>query len=203
MERKTAQPSGIPTCPSSPGETKTQLVQDEEGKMDSGHGPEQIQRNKLQQVVIRRQRRGKRVSDYKKRPTSVQWSIYHVNIRGFTSKKISLNSIVNIVRPDVITLNETHLKNNKQVKIPGYNSYSRNRQQQCSGGISTSVANKDSVDCLKVTEGSEDNEFIVTRHGQFATPVNVINIYGEQESRISCDKIQDKWENIMKEVVKI
>ena len=48
------------------------------------------------------------------------------------------------------------------------------------GGVATCVKNSESHNVLKVTEGKE---YIITRHSEFITPINVINIYGNVESR--------------------
>ena len=56
---------------------------------------------------------------------------------------------------------------------------------------------------LKIKEGENDDEFLITRHSQFATPINVVNIYGEQEGRSTNDDIKSRWERIMTEVLKI
>ena len=71
------------------------------------------------------------------------WTIYHNNIRGYSSKCVSFENIMSIVKPSVILLNETHLKNNRKLKLSCYNSFSRNRQNKYMGGISTSVQNQD------------------------------------------------------------
>ena len=70
------------------------------------------------------------------------------------------------------------------------------------GGISTSIKNQDAMHTLKVKEGSDDDEFLITRHSQFVTPINVFNIYGEQEGRTDKDNIQNRWNRIMSQVVK-
>ena len=56
---------------------------------------------------------------------------------------------------------------------------------------------------LKVFEGSNDDEILITRHGQFDTAINVVNIYGPQECRTGKDKVKDNWAVIMQEVIKI
>ena len=56
---------------------------------------------------------------------------------------------------------------------------------------------------MKVAEGSAENEFIVTRHSQFDTPINIINVYGDQENRTSGDVIKEHWNEILEEIVKI
>ena len=130
-------------------------------------------------------------------------SIYLSNIRGYVSKCVSFQNIISSVKPSVAVLNETHFKFGKKIKIQGYNSLSRNGQNKCMGGISTSIKNQDAMHTLKVKEGSDDYEFLITRHSQFVTPINVFNIYGEQEGRTDKDNIQNRWNRIMSEVVKI
>ena len=49
------------------------------------------------------------------------------------------------------------------------------------GGIATAVRDEDKEYTIKTKEGAGNDEFIVTRHGQFLTPINVSNIYGEQD----------------------
>ena len=44
------------------------------------------------------------------------WKVFHTNIRGFQSKQESLKSIIQQIQPNVITINETALKNNKRLK---------------------------------------------------------------------------------------
>ena len=50
-----------------------------------------------------------------------------------------------------------------------------------------------------VSEGTEDNEYIVTRYSQFVTPVNIILVYGDQESRSKVEDVERKWGEIVEE----
>ena len=50
---------------------------------------------------------------------------------------------------------------------------------------------------LKVTEGTNDEEILVTRHSQFQTPINIVNVYGEQECRTSKEKLEENWESVL------
>ena len=71
------------------------------------------------------------------------------------------------------------------------------------GGITTSIIDTEGENVLKVTEGKEDNEFMITRHSQFQKPINIINVYGDCESRTSKEVVDEKWEEIVQEIVKI
>ena len=114
-----------------------------------------------------------------------------------------MQTIVNQITPSLLTINETMLKNNRKLKIPGYSCYNRNCQGVNGCGIATCVEGKDAMHTLKVFEGENEDEVLITRHSQFSVPINICNIYGEQESRSNKDKIQDKWSKILNEVTKI
>ena len=132
-----------------------------------------------------------------------KWSIYQSNIRNLDSKQTSLESIVSSNMFSLVVLNETHLQKGRKVTIPGYVSYTRNRIDKASGGISTSVIDNDSSTCVRVEEGNGDNEFIVTRHSQFKVPINVVNIYGQQECRMSKDNVERHWNEILEVISRI
>ena len=71
------------------------------------------------------------------------------------------------------------------------------------GGVATYVANKDDPQVIKTSEGKEENEYLVTQHSQFVKPINIINIYGDVESRTAVETIDRKWEDILKEISEI
>ena len=127
------------------------------------------------------------------------WSILHTNIRGFTSKKRSLKNILNVLKPNVVTINEVALRKDKKVSLAGYNSYTRNRKtNENMGGVATAVVDAEKAFTLKMLEGENKDEFIVTRHGQFQRAINIINYYGEQESRTDKNEIQERWARLTK-----
>ena len=148
-------------------------------------------------------RRGKRTSEkmYCKNlnKTDKSWSILHTNIRGFTSKKKSLKNIINQIRPNVVTINEVGLRKDKKVALLGFNCYTRNRKtNENMGGVATAVVEDEKSSTLKMLEGENKDEFIVTRHGQFQRAINVINYYGEQESRTENIEIEERWGRLTK-----
>ena len=122
-----------------------------------------------------RRRRRQRLKKSKLIVNNNEWKLLHNNIRGFDSKALSLNAIVKALDPSLIFLNETHLKNNRQLQLPGYHCFTRNRICEDGGGIATCVRENERLHTLKLTEGDDDLEMIVTRHSQFQTPINIIN----------------------------
>ena len=61
----------------------------------------------------------------------------------------------------------------------------------------------DAQSSVKVDEGISDNEFLVTRHGQLDVPINVINVYGQQEGRMTKEDIDKQWSELLTVIHKI
>ena len=126
-------------------------------------------------------RRGRRKSHtkYCNFDSDNKWSILHSNIRGWNSKKLSFQSILKGVNPNLVTLNEVAFRKDKKLNVPGFLSYNKNRQKESMGGVATCIKNDEKAFALKIDEGEGKDEFIITRHNQFFKPINVVNIYGE------------------------
>ena len=132
---------------------------------------------------------------------SETFTILHSNIRGYSSKSISLQAIAGCKMPTVLTLNETMLLSNKELNLKGRYCFTSNRTGTGGGGIATCIRKNDKGDTIKMYEGEDDLELLVTRHGQYSTPINILNIYGAVESRSTKDKIKERWIKI-REIIK-
>ena len=64
-------------------------------------------------------------------------------------------------------------------------------------GVATVLRNDEKLSAIKVDEGLDKDEFILTRHGQFSPPINILNIYGEIESRSNKYEIEERWNRIL------
>ena len=118
-----------------------------------------------------------------------------------SSKSISLQAIAGCKMPTVLTLNETMLLSNKELNLKGRYCFTSNRTGTGGGGIATCIRKNDKGDTIKMYEGEDDLELLVTRHGQYSTPINILNIYGAVESRSTKDKIKERWIKI-REIIK-
>ena len=150
-------------------------------------------------INSRKKRKASRRSKENKKKGNVNIKLIHSNIDGYTSKKESVNEIVEIEKPDIMTLNDTNLKGKLKVKVPNYFSYDKNREKY-KGGVSTIIANHLKHNTMKVTEGKEEDEYIVTRFDNTMPPINIFNVYGQQESRTSDAEIEKSWLRLMKDV---
>ena len=121
---------------------------------------------------------------------------------GYTSKKDSLNEIAENEKPDVMTLNDTNLKGKLKVKVPNYFSFNKNREN-FKGGVATVIANHLKHNTMKVTEGKEGDEYIVTRFDHTVPAVNIVNIYGCQEGKTDNDEVEKSWLRMMTDIKEI
>ena len=151
-----------------------------------------------------RKKRRSRKRKGKKRNTldRVDINIIHSNIDGYTSKKESVDSMANNMLPDVITLNETLLTGKHTIKQKNYMSFCKNRDDlKEGGGVATLIAEYLRPDTVKVSEGKDGDEYVITRLEHVIPAVNVINVYGNIESRAGGkDNILERWMRLMKKV---
>ena len=56
---------------------------------------------------------------------------------------------------------------------------------------------------LKAGEGSDTDEYLITRLSKFSPPLNIINVYEKVESRCTKDEIEERWCRLVAEVRKI
>ena len=114
-----------------------------------------------------------------------------------------IGTILNIIKPSVLTVNETFFENNRKLNLQGFLSFTLNRKYESGGGISSSINECDRLNTLKVYEGNKGHEILITRHSQFIIPINVINVYGVVESRNTNDKLNDCWEEVFNQIKKV
>ena len=121
---------------------------------------------------------------------------------GYTSKKESLNEIAKDEEPDIFTLNDTALKGKFKVNVPNYFSFVKNRDKH-KGGVATVIANHLKQNAMKVTEGKEEDEYIITRLDHTIPAINIVNIYGQQEAKTSNDDIEKSWLRLKEDIDEI
>ena len=79
---------------------------------------------KSKRIVNAKSRRRRSLRSRSKNNLSLK--ILHTNIRGYNSKRISLETIVNSKEVDIVTINETHLKGKKKAELSGFEPFCRN-----------------------------------------------------------------------------
>ena len=153
-------------------------------------------------TTTKTKRKSTRRSKTKNKTEKVEIKIIQTNCDGFTSKKESFDDIVEVENPDVLVINETALKGNRKVKIPHHFSYTKNREKN-KGGVATVIANYLKTNTVKVGEGKEGNEYLITRFDHTVPAINLINIYGEQEGRTPAIEIEKGWLRLKSDIEEI
>ena len=128
--------------------------------------------------------------------------VLHMNCDGYTSKKECIEDIVNERQTDVLLLNETNLKGKRKVRMKKYFSFCKNRVK-AKGGVATIIANHLKQNTVKVAEGREGDEYIITRLDHVVPPVNIVNIYGQQESRTPKERILESLMSLREDLVRV
>ena len=99
-------------------------------------------------------------------------------------------------------VNETALKQKRTIKIKDHFSYCKNRDK-AKGGVGTVIPNYLKPHTTKVAEGKEGDEYLITRLDHVVPALNIVNIYGEQESRTGKDQILSSWLKLTKDLEEI
>ena len=71
------------------------------------------------------------------------------------------------------------------------------------GGVATAIKESEKMFAIKTAEGLEKDEFLLTRHSQFRPPINILNCYGEIESRSSRKEIEERWYRLLELIAKV
>jgi exonuclease III len=126
-------------------------------------------------------------------------NIIQTNCDGYTSKKESFVNSIKERAPDILVIQETALKEKQKIKIKDYFSFCKNREKE-KGGVGTVVANHLKDVTTKVAEGKDGDEYIITRLEHVVPAINIVNVYGHQESREGKDQILASWIRLRKDL---
>ena len=124
------------------------------------------------------------------------------NLRGFRSKKHSLEKAVKKVKPSMILLNETQMLGKAKVYLKSYTSWSRNRSVKGGGGVATSVARQYMDSTVGAGEGVGEDEYLVTRIECFSPALTVVNCYGEQR-KFNKVEVEARWSRLRNDLENI
>ena len=102
-------------------------------------------------------------------------------MRGYRSKKASLDKLLQSTSPTVCSYNETLLSGRNKVHHDYYKSFSKNRTDKKGGGISISVRQELKEHLVLAGEGQRDEEYQIVKLDCYSPPLNIVNSYGEQE----------------------
>ena len=124
---------------------------------------------------------------------------FYANCRGYSSKRESIQQIVNDLESDICILTETNFKGTSHPSLPNMFTFFRNRQVLSMGGLAVLVNNKFKNYSVKSRSGSDGNEFMVIRFSCFKPKLAIVAMYGAQKSE-GAAKVEANLHDIFFEV---
>jgi len=109
-------------------------------------------------------------------------------------------------KPTFVIFNETFCENEENVKVAGYKTYSKNRNNRKGGGICILVEESWNAKCVEVKdERLEEEEILIVKVHKGRCPLNIMTTYGKQErgeaeAKEDIARQIDMWEQIIIEM---
>ena len=79
----------------------------------------------------------------------------------------------------MLLMKDTQIVGRMKIVLDGYITWTRNRSEKGGGGIATAVCQKHQESAVGISEGEDNNEFLITRIDTFSLALCVIISYGE------------------------
>ena len=129
--------------------------------------------------------------------------ILGVNAAGIKCKLQSFNHILNKLKPQIWSMQETKLKNKEVLKTEAsknYQIYYLNRKTSEGGGLAIGVDKN--IESILIREGDDVIEAVVVLAMVATTPVRIVTAYGPQENA-NKEKKEKFWEFLEEETNKV
>ena len=129
---------------------------------------------------------------------SSHFSLIGTNAAGLTSKKESLFNVINIFTPSAILIQETKHKRKGALKLPGYQTFEKTRNDKGGAGLLTSVI--EDLNPVLITSVNDDIEILTVQADLGKAKVRIINGYEPQEDD-NHQSVLDFWQELEEEVI--
>ena len=110
-------------------------------------------------------------------------TFYGINAAGIKCKQKSFENVLNTIKPQIWTMQETKLRANEKIKceaLSNYQVYYLTRQESQGGGLAVGVAKE--IESTLIREGDDNTELLSVQIMVGDMPIRVITGYGPQEN---------------------
>ena len=121
------------------------------------------------------------------------------NAAGLKSKTESFFNLFNKFKPSVVTIQESKHKKSGMLKIPGYQTFEKIRNNKAGGGLLTTV--DEDLNPVLFSSGKDDIEILTVEIQVGNKKMRIINCYGPQEDEHT-HEIMKFWQELETEVIK-
>ena len=161
---------------------------------------EYVKNNKITKQARNKTRRGYGPKNKRNKiEKNQELTLIGTNSAGLSSKKESLFSLINILKPSIITIQETKHTTIGKIRIPGYQNFERIRKGKAGGGLLTSVI--DDLEPVLIATANDDIELMTVEVKVGSENIRIINGYGPQEHD-DTSTILSFWHELEAEVIK-
>ena len=131
------------------------------------------------------------------------WRLLYANVRGLKSKLNCTKNIFEEAEPDIALFSETHLTENKGMKIEGYTYFGRSRSKGKGGGVGIFVKDEKKGQVAPHYSDRELEILWVSVHRKEASPLFIGVYYGKQETTCHKNVIQQEMDNLSAEIMEM
>ena len=128
--------------------------------------------------------------------------LFGINSAGLKSKLYSFNNILQQIKPQIWTIQETKLKQNENLKgeiAEKYQIFYLSRRETQGGGLAIGVDKE--IESTLMREGNDEVEALVVQIVIEKLPIRVVAAYGPQESDLK-EKKENFWKFLEEETTK-
>ena len=126
--------------------------------------------------------------------------IMGTNANGIKSKKESLFSLINLLQPSIITIQESFMKKPGQIKIPGYQIFEKVRETKNGGGLLSAIT--EDLEPVLVDYTDHESEMLSVQINVNDLKIRIINAYGPQEKADDDPDVYKFWKDLEIEIIR-
>ena len=153
-------------------------------------------KKKKEKQVKKKTRRSKKIKNALRK-----FTIVYQNIRGLKSKVDSVQELVDDCQPNLLCLVETHMQEEEEITIPGYETIYRNDKTSNSGGILIAVKDTLKTITMQVKQETEVGQILLNNQKK-KKKIKVGVIYAPQEGVTPNKELKKLYTSITEEIIK-
>ena len=120
------------------------------------------------------------------------YKIMHHNTGGLTRETITeINHQLEVNEIDILCLNETKLKPNRQLTLYGYNCIARKDRQGPTAGGGVAIYAKSSIRAEQIEFRTEEELVVITMTTHRNSKFNIVSIYNPPDTELNIDAIRN------------
>ena len=153
-------------------------------------------KEKKEKQIKKKTRRSKKIKN-----ALQKFTIVYQNIRGLKSKVDSVQELVDDCQLNLLCLVETHMQEEEEITIPGYETIYRNDKISNSGGILIAVKDTLKTITMQVKQETEIGQILLNNQKK-KKKIKVGVIYAPQEGVTPNKELKKLYTSITEEIIK-